>query len=220
VPHHVTHRGNDRQLVFLTASDRWAYLDLLAKESAAHGVAFLGFSLMTNHVHLVARPAKEDSLAKALGKAHRRYARRFNLLRGRSGHVWEFRYFSCPMDDEHTVRALRYVERNPVRAGMVQRAWDYQWSSAPCHCGMTARSLLPLEPLPGFEPDEWRRVLMPDELEEELDRIRARTRTGRPFAGGAFVHTLEKELGRPLRPRRRGRPEASRTAVAQNDPGL
>lgn len=85
---------------------------------------------MTNHVHVVRVPAREESLAKTLGRTHMLYTQYVNKMHNRSGHLWQNRFYSCAMDESHRFNALAFVERNPVRAGMVDAAWDYKWSSA------------------------------------------------------------------------------------------
>ena len=110
VPHHITQRGNNRQDVFLLDDDRRFYLETLRERSRRHGVTLLGYCLMTNHVHLVAIPERPDSLARALGQSHSRYAQRFNRRYGRTGHLWQNRFYSCPLGRTHLVRALLYVD--------------------------------------------------------------------------------------------------------------
>src|SRR5690606_5977550 len=100
-----------------------------------HGARILGYCLMTNHVHLIATPAREDSLNLAIGRTHFIYTQYINRLHGRSGHLWQGRFLSCPMDDAHAVRGMCYVERNPVRAKMTRVPWTYRWSSAAAHTG-------------------------------------------------------------------------------------
>ncbi len=114
VPHHVTQRGNNRQDIFFAVEDRSFYLEWLAKYASEAGLDILGYCLMTNHIHLVVVPHEEDSLADGLGRAHWRYSQMVNRLHGRSGHLWQGRFFSCALDDEHAYGALAYVERNPV----------------------------------------------------------------------------------------------------------
>ncbi len=133
VPHHITQRGNNRQDVFLLDDDRRFYLETLRERSQRHGVTLLGYCLMANHVHLVAIPERPDSLARALGQSHSRYAQGFNRRYGRTGHLWQNRFYSCPLGRTHLVRALLYVDLNPVRAGLVGRAQEYPWSSARAH---------------------------------------------------------------------------------------
>lgn len=136
LPHHVTQRGNGRRPVFTTDADRLVYLDLLASNCRLYHLSILGFCLMSNHVHLVAVPRRADAMGLALRNAHGRYASYLNALEGNSGHVWQGRYYSCPLDTDHLWAALRYSELNPVRAGMVAAPELYRWSSAAAHCGL------------------------------------------------------------------------------------
>ena len=133
VPCHVTQRGVDRRETFSADVDRQAYLQLLRQNLADAEVQILGWCLMSNHVHLVALPHREDSLSVLLRRVHGRYAQYYNARCGRSGHLWQNRYFACALGPGHLWAALRYVERNPVRAGLVGRAEQYCWSSAAAH---------------------------------------------------------------------------------------
>ena len=112
-----------------------AYLEILARQCQRHGVSILGYCLMDNHVHLIAVPQHADSLAKAIGRTHWVYAQYVNRLHGRSGHLWQNRFYSNAMDDAHCLLAMRYVECNPIRAGICRIARRYPWSSAAAHCG-------------------------------------------------------------------------------------
>ena len=133
VPHHITQRGNNRQDVFFVDDDRRVYLSILKEQSEKFGLDILGWCLMTNHIHLIGRPAGPESMAKALGRTHFRYTQYINTFHRRSGHLWQNRFFSCPLGRGHFWQALRYVEQNPVRPKMVRRAWQYPWSSAKAH---------------------------------------------------------------------------------------
>jgi len=135
VAHHVTQRGNNRADVFYVDDDRRVYPRLLGDGAQRYGLRIEGYCLMTNHVHVVGVPEREGSLALALGLANLRYTQYVNRMHGRSGRLWQNRFFSCPLDDAHRVAALCTIENNPVRAGMVKRPEDYAWSSAGCHCG-------------------------------------------------------------------------------------
>ena len=115
VPHHITQRGNNKQDVFFVDDDRKAYLRMLTEESAKYGLVIDGYCLMSNHIHLIATPQNEDSLSRALGRTHFRYTQYINRMHGRSGHLWQNRYYSCPLGREHFWIAMRYVETNPVR---------------------------------------------------------------------------------------------------------
>ena len=139
-PHHVTQRGNNRQKIFFSDSDRHIYLAFLAERSRKFGMTLLGYCLMPNHVHLVAVPARADSLARALGRAHYDYAVYFNHRKLHSGHVWQNRFYSAPLDRAHLGTALRYVDLNPVRARLAQTAVDYRWSSARAHSTVATRA--------------------------------------------------------------------------------
>lgn len=128
-------RGNGRQDVFSVPDDYRAYLALLGEQKERFGLEVRGYCLMGNHVHLVAVPPSETSLAKATGRTHFGYTHYVGRLHGRSGHLWQNRFYSCALDEDHTEAALGYVERNPLRARIVQKAWRYEWSSAAVHVG-------------------------------------------------------------------------------------
>src|SRR5262249_34144940 len=131
-----------------------------------------------------------------------------NRRHGRSGHLWQNRFFSCPLDERHCWQACIYVERNPVRARMVRLAWRYPWSSAATHVGEAAAE-------PGLdiaawedlgETRGWRRELQRPEDEQETRRLRTATRTGRPLVSDRFLSKLEHRFGRRVRARPVGRP--------------
>ena len=117
-PHHVTQRGNAKQFLLAEDSERTVYLQLLQEYLGLYEVSLLGYCLMSNHVHLILLPQETNSLALALKQTHGRYAAYWNATKRLSGHVWQGRFYSCPLDDAHLWIALRYVERNPVRAGL------------------------------------------------------------------------------------------------------
>src|SRR5437868_509366 len=127
-PHHVTQRGNRRQQTFFCEEDYRAYKSLLGIWCRRLGVGIWAYCLMPNHVHLIAVPESESALRVALGEAHRRYTRRVNFREGWRGHLWQGRFGSVVLDGAHLFAAGRYVERNPVRAGLWVEPWDYQWS--------------------------------------------------------------------------------------------
>lgn len=205
--HHITQRGNRREAIFFRDRDRRQYLDLLRRYCARNDVRITGYCLMSNHVHVLAVPARESGLARAFGQTHNDYARWLNVTRGDSGHLWQCRYFSCPMDEHHQWEALRYVELNPVRAGLVATAEDWPWSSAAAHLGERQASAL-LDMADWREqwcPGLWREALADGQMDDALlERIRQATRTGRLAAAETFVEKMESSLGRRLRPRKRG----------------
>jgi putative transposase len=208
VPHHVTQRGNNRQAVFFVDDDRVAYLKLLADQCRRYAVDILGYCLMTNHVHLIAVPHRADALAKAIGRTHWLYAQYVNRLHARSGHLWQNRFYSSAMDDGHTLLAMRYVERNPIRAGLCRIARRYKWSSAAAHCGEQDTSEL-LDPVGWKEISKglkWEEKLADELSDTDFQLVRSHLRTGRPLAADGWLSKLESVFGRRLRPLPIGRP--------------
>ena len=178
---------------------------MLAQCASRFGVAKSGGNcLMGNHVHLIAVPHSAESLARCFGLAHQRYAAATNARSGWTGNLWANRFYSSALDEDHMWTAVRYVERNPVRAKMVNEATDWIWSSARCHAALCADDLLaPPRPFPGMETD-WPAFLARGLTTAEVERIRVNTATGRPTGSEAFVKKLEQTTGRLLRPLKRG----------------
>lgn len=202
-PHHVTQRGNRGADVFVTDQDREFYLAQLHKYAAAHGVDIWAYCLMSNHVHVVAVPSTEQALARTFRDTHTVYAMRFNQQNDVYGHLWQGRFYSAVMDEQHLWACVRYVERNPVRAGMVERAAEYRWSSARARCLGVADPLLAADfPAPGIV-DDWAEWLTGED-EDESQGIRLATRTGRPCGSPGFLERLESLLDRRLRRRKPG----------------
>ena len=208
IPHHVTQRGNNRQDVFFTDDDRRFYLETLKEQSERYRLEVWGYCLMTNHVHLVVTPAGADSLANAIGRTNFQYTRYINRFHGRSGHLWQNRFFSCPTDGDHFLAAVRYAECNPRRARMVRLPWRYRWSSAAAHCGQGDPSgLLDVRKWRKImRAAQWRKLLVEAQEEQEVELIRKRTFTGRPLGSDRFIAKLETRLNRRLRANPLGRP--------------
>jgi putative transposase len=207
--YHVTQRGNNRQDVFFVEDDRRAYQALLAREAGRFGLTIQGYRLMTNHVHLVATPQREESLAKSIGRTNCLYAQYVNRLHGRSGHLWQNRFFSCPVDEDHFWTALAYVELNPRRAGLAQKAWEYPWSSAAAPCGRgPAAGLLDMAHW-GDHPrwQDWTEALTAGLPDSTVTDLRNYTATGRPLGSDSFIARLECAIGRRLRRLPIGRPK-------------
>ena len=210
-PHHVTQRGNRRMTTFFSNEDYEAYRDVMAEWCAKHAVEIWAYCLMPNHVHLIAVPRTGEALARAVGEAHRRYTRRINFREGWRGHLWQERFFSCVLGGPHGLAAVRYVERNPVRAGLVQRAWQWPWSSAAGHVSGRGDGLVKVNPL-AEEVSDWRRFLSEEDDEKTVVRLRRHTRTGRALGSMAFVERMEGLLGLTLRPKKPGpRPRKTKT---------
>ena len=196
-PHHVTQRGNRRQQTFFNERDYRAYKSLLADSCAREGVEIWAYCLMPNHVHLLATPENEKALAKAIGEAHERYTRQINFEHNWRGHLWQGRFASVVLDGPHLLAAVRYVERNPVRARLCAQAWDYAWSSAGAHVAGKDDDLVTVAPLAGLVPD-WRAYIAVDASEAQLTALRKHERTGRPLGSLSFMRALEGLLSRRL----------------------
>ena len=217
VPHHIVQRGNNRQDVFFVDDDRRVYLSFLRDCADEYGLEILGYCLMTNHVHLVARPRDSDSLAKGVGRTHFRYTQYINRRHGRSGHLWEGRFHSCALDEPHFWAAMRYTEQNPVRAKIAPHAWDYLWSSASAHVGgKDAGGLLDLKAWQGMMgASEWRKLLRRRVRQEEVRVLRRSTHRGWPLATDRMVSKFERLLGRRLRPLPIGRPKVVKKKITR-----
>ena len=210
VPHHVTQRGNRRLPIFFCDDDRRTYLQLVAEACAAHGTTCLAWCLMDNHIHLILVPKTEDGLRGTLAEAHRRYSRGVNFREGWRGFLFQGRFASYPMDDGHLIAAVRYVENNPVAAGMVEDAADWHWSSARAHVAGKRVVDDPLTDVPalGRFIRNWRAFLrIGAEAMDDLatvDDIEARMRTGRPLASPEWIADAEAAMNRKLGPAKRG----------------
>ena len=209
VPYHVTQRGNRRQPVFFQDEDYRTYLQLLRAQAQRWGLQVWAYGLMTNHVHLILVPDSDQSLARGVGETHQRYTRHINFREGWRGYLWQGRFASVPLDEPHLIAAMRYVERNPVDAGLVQRAADYPWSSARAHSTGARDPLLSAHPLGAVIPD-WRDFLATPTTAHTMRRLEAQLRTGRPDGSEAFLAHLEDRVGRPIRRRRPGRQRVER----------
>jgi putative transposase len=204
VPHHLTQRGNHRQDVFLSDEDRLRYLAWLHDYTVRYGVDILAYCLMTTHVHLVTVPHTELALTRMMQMTQMRHTQRMNLVNGWVGHLWQGRFFACAMDEAYCWAAIRYVEQNPVRAGLVSVAADYAWSSAAAHCGLRADPLL--TPI-FYDADitDWAAWLTAEDPTESAG-IRQHTLRGHPYGSESFLASLAARLGPSILPRPRGRP--------------
>ncbi len=209
IPHHITQRGNRRENVFFTDNDRLVYLEWLQEYCTRHEVDVLAYCLMTNHIHLVAVPNTDSGLQQALKPLHMRYAQRVNRNQGWKGHLWQGRFFSSPLDESYMWAAIRYVERNPVRAKMVEKAEEYRWSSAASHCGLRKDSVLSDRKMwrDQFEAiGDWSSWLSADDGVEQVDVLRRNVEKGLPCGSESFVSKLSQSIGRVLEFRPQGRP--------------
>jgi putative transposase len=200
--------GTNREDVFHSQQDREVYLSLATEHLKRGEVNVVAYCLMANHVHWIVKPLENDAMAILFQRVHGRYAQYFNPLRKRCGHLWQNRYYSCALSTSHLKTAIQYVEWNPIRAGVVENAADYEWSSAAAHiAGPSTEEVLPLEwdcwhQYGGQEG--WRNLLeTPPDIRKERD-LRRCTYSGRPLGDGDFVGKMEEHFGRQWRSR--GRP--------------
>ncbi len=198
LPHHVTQRGNRKLPTFFTDEDKREYLRILKDQTLRYGVKIWAYSLMENHVHFLAIPESTDSLSKAFGQTHWHYTRRINFREDWKGYLWQGRFSSYVVDESHLYAVVRYIENNPVKAGIVQRAEDYPWSSARAHLYRINDPLLShfylLDNITA-----WSEYLRSCESEKEGIMLDSHIRTGRPLGSQEFVLRLENLTRRVLR---------------------
>ena len=201
---------------FFTATNLWwkpLLKDDAHKEIVISSLRFLvekkrismhAFVLMPNHIHLIAVPSLESGLARGIGEAHRRYSRMINFREGWRGFLWQGRFFSCLLDQNHLLAAVRYVERNSVRAGLTDTPWEYPWSSALAHCQNQTDGLVQVEPLLSLVSGSWQDFLQRENHKVEVENFRLHARTGRPLGNDHFLDQIEQRLGRTIRPGKPG----------------
>ena len=205
-PHHIIQRGNRRQPVFFSKDDKNLYLQILNYHCRQESVEIWCYCLMDNHVHLIAVPRKTEGLPRAIGEIHRKYTYMINIRHNWKGYLWQGRFLSYPMDEKHLYLAVRYIERNPVRAGIVRKAEDYPWSSAKAHIRRKPDKVLTEFYLSSVIKD-WRSYLQEEEREEDIDLLRKHERSGQPLGSNGFITKIEQLTGRKLRKKKPGRPK-------------
>ncbi|WP_306604958.1 transposase [Azonexus sp.] len=213
-PQHIIQRGNNRQAIFAAEADYLFFRDALAEAASKHHLSIHAYVWMTNHIHLLATPGESDSISKVFQSAGRRYVQYFNHSYQRSGTLWEGRYRATVVDSEHYLLTLmRYIELNPVRAGMVVHPGDYPWSSHAFNAmGIKADWLTPHEEYLrlGQSVDErqssYRALFQTGLSEPDLTAIRESTHKGWALGGERFREQIEalskrraasKGVGRP-----------------------
>lgn len=208
-PHHVVQRGVRSTDIFKQEEDRVEYLMFLQEQAELCGLRFLAYCLMTNYVHLLAIPEKKDSLALAIGEAHRRYTRMINLRENVRGFLFQGRFLSCPVDTgKYLLTSVRYIEQKPVREKLVSKAWDYRWSSSAYHAGLVAHDPLVKNSDLFSGIVSWQDFLAKDS--GLTPRLKEKIRTGRPFGPDRFYELIKKITGRDTRPKLPGRPRKNR----------
>ncbi len=203
IPHHLTQRGNRRMQTFFSDDDYREYIALMADSCQRYEVDVWVYCLMPNHVHFIAVPMQPDSFRHAMGEAHRRYTRHVNFREKWRGHLWQERFASYSMGENHLLAAARYIELNPVRAGLAREPWSYKWSSAGAHMRGADDELVRVGPLLEMVND-WRGFIREDITGQEMERFRQHERTGRPMGDMDFIEGIEKSSYRVLRPQKPG----------------
>ena len=202
-PHHVTQRGNRRQTTFYSDDDYRKYLSLLTEALRKVDVKIWAYCLMPNHVHIIAVPGNADDLARLFREAHHRYARYVNARNEWQGHLWQERFYSTVMDEEHLLAAARYIELNPVRAGLCRRPDEWRWSSLHAHMKHRADPIICAGPLEEIVSD-WATFLSEPDDNSMYDDIRRSTRVGWPVGGDSFLAKIEMITGKRARRMRPG----------------
>jgi putative transposase len=211
--YHVINRGNNRQPVFHDEGDFVAFLDAVADLKERKSFALYGYCLMENHIHLLIRPG-ESSISRIVQSLLVSHTQRYHRYHNSSGHVWQGRFKSPVIqDDEHLLTVLRYIEANPVRAGLVKHADKYRWSSFACHGNGRADFLI--ETMPAYEAlgaspatrqRRWTAYVHQTPDADELADIRRSSETSLPYGERSWIERLSRSLKLDLTIRPRGRP--------------
>ena len=198
-PHHVVPRGASHEPVFLDADDRLDFIDIVRRAADGAGLEIWAWALMTNHVHMIAVPDDRESISETMSEALRSYAVRFKTRHGLSGEVWHRRCHAAMIQLRYLWNAVRYVERNPVRAGIVRRSEDYRWSSAVYHSGLVDSDPLvsPTSPLKGAL-GHWADWLAEPDSDPLFAYIRRKNRPAEGERRPDFIGHLERELDRRI----------------------
>jgi putative transposase len=212
--YHASNRGNNRGDVFTDDADRAAFLEALGRTRDRYPFRLLGYCLMSNHFHLRLRPEAGQSISRILQSLTVAHTWRHHQRHRSSGHVWQGRFKSSVIQDgEHLLLVLRYIEANPLRAGMVADPADYRWSSFPHH-GLGRDDPL-LSPFPEWghlgrteaeRRRRWRAKVRATQRAGELTAVRDSLRSGRPLGEAGWVERIAERLRIDLQPRPRGRP--------------
>jgi putative transposase len=204
IPHHVTQRGNRRERTFFEDGDYALYLDLLADAAERHGVEVWSYCLMPNHVHIIAVPRDADALGRTFRHVHRHYTGYVNARMRVTGHLWQGRFSSVAMDEQHLFAALRYVALNPVRARLVARAEDWSWSSARAH--IAGEDDCVVKVAPALERVGDFRAFLREDFDEAFTyaALRHAETIGRPVGSREWLEDMESRTGLALLPGKRG----------------
>jgi len=205
--YHVLNRGNGRRTVFHKDGDFHAFVKLLRDANEHVPMRLLAFCLMPNHFHLALWPREDGQLSDYMAWLLTAHVRRYHQHYHSSGHIWQGRFKSFPIEeDDHLLTVLRYIERNPVRANLVERAQDWVWSSAALLLDDEARPRPSLDLGPVPRPDGWLQHVNEPQTEAEVKRLRESLRRGRPFGSLSWMSQTAHRLGLEATMRPIGRP--------------
>jgi len=219
-PHHIIQRGNNRQPIFAEGADYETLLGMLEEHARRFKVAVHAYVLMSNHFHLLATPEDATGIPQMMQAIGRQYVRYFNRAHSRTGTLWEGRFHSSVVDTQtYLLRCYRYVERNPVRAGMVTQPRDYTWSSHKANAYGDRDDLVKphavytaLAAGEGERRQFYRNLFAIAESPEELQEIRAAINGSFALGSPAFLLELERRLGRRVERMTEGRMRVSSAA--------
>jgi putative transposase len=222
MPLHVIQRGNNRVACFVTDGDRQVYLAMLKELSGSFECAVHAFVLMTNHVHLLATPRQRDNVSVLMKHLGQQYVQYFNRTHVRTGSLWEGRYKSSLVDCEHyLLTCQRYIELNPVRAGMVRHPAQYPWSSFSSNAlGVRNELITPHPVYLAMGKEQAARAqrylaLFEERISPEcLEEIRNAVNGGFALGSKGFIATLERLMERSISRRRPGRPKRESAEAA------
>lgn len=211
--HHITQRGNRGEPVFFEKGDYQTYLDLLLEQCERFKVSLYSYCLLPNQVHMIAEPQETDLLARAIGETHRRYSVIINQRQNWSGHLFQNRFFSYPADEQNALRAARFIETLPVTVGIAPKPENYLWSSAKARTKVTENNFL--KSFRSFHViHNWADYLERPMDPNELRQIELHLQTGRPRGSDLFLDNIEAEIGRGVRPKKRGRKPKAKKKTA------
>jgi len=212
-PHHITQRGNRRAQTFFEDGDYELYESLLSAAAQKAGAEIWCYCLMPNHVHIIIVPSDEDGLRRTFADAHRRYTGYVNARMRTTGHLWQGRFGSVVMDEEYLAHAVRYVSLNPVRAGLVEQASDWRWSSVSSHLLARDSQLVKVAPVLERYGDFSTFLGQEKDSSEAFMKLRQSETTGRPVGSEDWIDKLSALTGRELKPQKRG---PKRKAMGEN----
>jgi putative transposase len=204
--HHAIQRGNNRQDVFQEKEDRFYYLKWAGELAERYHVPIIGYCLMTSHTHLLVLPRSEAGMINFMKLLAQRYTQYYNRKYHRSGKLWENRYKLHPVDPDVYYVVLRYIERNPVKAGMVADGADYPWSSGSYHLLGREDKTIKADYLHD-SAFSYREFFYEQERSKDVEAIRDAAQQGKAWGRAAFLERLGNKLNRVVVPRKRGRPK-------------